>query len=490
MRRMRKFKIFSAVLATALLVAASCGSDNELPNPGPPEPPEEIGKAQVWVTTGDQSKLLSKETDIPITAETETEFPAITLNASEKLQQIEGFGAALTGSSAYLINKRMSPAQRNSLLESLFDAAEGIGISYLRMTIGASDFSLADYTYDDMPSGQTDYALEYFSIEKDRADIVPVFRQITTIVPEIKIMGSPWSPPAWMKTNGSLIGGKLKPEAYDVYARYLAAYISAYAAEGIAIDAITPQNEPLHFTANYPCMEMQADEQVEFIGAHLGPVFATEGLTTKIIAYDHNWDNPQYPINILNDPAVRQYVAGSAFHAYAGDVSAMSVVHNAHPDKGLYFTEISGGEWATSFSDNLQWYMKNVFVGATRNWSKNVLMWNLALDENHGPTNNGCQDCRGVVTINSINGSVTRNVEYYAIGHFSKFVRPGAFRITSTNLDAATQLDHVAFINADGSNVLIIANASQQGKSFTTKLADGQFSYFIGARSVATIVWE
>src|SRR3546814_5069405 len=148
----------------------------------------------------------------------------------------------------------------------------------------------------------------------------------------------------------------------------------------------------------------------------------------------------------------------------------MSVVHNSDAGKGLYFTEISGGEWATSINYNHQWYMKNVFVGATRNWSKNVLMWYLALDENHGPTNNGCQDCRDVVTINSINGSVTRNVEYYAIGHFSQFLRPGAFRITSANLDDATQLDHVAFITADGSNVLTIANASQKGKSFTTKL--------------------
>lgn len=487
---MRKFRVFSAVLATVLLFAASCGSDDGLPDPGPPKPPEEIGKAQVWLTTGDQSKLLSREADISITAETETDLPSITIQASEKLQEIEGFGAALTGSSAYLINKKMSPAQRVSLLETLFDAEEGIGISYLRMTIGASDFSLANYTYDDMSPGETDFALEHFTIEKDRADIIPVFRQIINMVPEMKIMGSPWSPPAWMKTNGSLIGGKLKPEAYDVYARYFAAYIKAYAAEGIAIDAITPQNEPLHFTASYPCMEMQAGEQLEFIGAHLGPVFATEGLTTKIIAYDHNWDNTQYPIYILNDPTVRQYVAGSAFHAYAGDVSAMSVVHNAHPDKGLYFTEISGGEWATSFSDNLQWYMKNIFVGATRNWSRNVLMWNLALDENYGPTNNGCQDCRGVVTINSVNGSFKRNVEYYSIGHFSKFVRPGAFRITSTNFDAATQLDHVAFSNTDGSKVLVVANASSEGKSFTVKCGDGQFTYFIGARSVATIVWE
>ncbi|HEU5147525.1 MAG TPA: glycoside hydrolase family 30 beta sandwich domain-containing protein [Chryseosolibacter sp.] len=478
-------KIFLVVI---VLLAVSCDGDDKFVDPGPPKQQEEIGKAQRWLTTGEQSKLLSKEGDIPITVEAETNFPTITLDPSIKFQEIDGFGAALTGSSAYLINNKMSAAQRLELLQDLFHP-DGIGISYLRMTIGASDFSLEDYTYDDMPAGETDYPLEHFTIATDKADVVPVFQQILDIAPEIKIMGSPWSPPAWMKTNGSLIGGRLKPEAYDAYAQYFVKYINAYAAEGIDIDAITPQNEPLHFTANYPCMEMQASEQLEFIKNHLGPTFAAEGLSTKIIAYDHNWDNTQYAISILNDPTASQYVAGSAFHAYAGDVSAMSVVRNAHPDKGLYFTEISGGEWATNFADNLQWNMKNIFIGATRNWSRNVLMWNLALDENNGPTNNGCQDCRGVVTINSANGSVTRNVEYYAIAHFSKFVRPGAHRISSTEFAASTQLEHVAFQNADGSKVLVVSNASSEGKSFTVKWAGGQLTCFINARSVVTLVW-
>lgn len=485
----RHIGIISHVLIF-LFTAAGCGSDEKDPNPGPPKPPDEIGKAQVWVTTGDQSKLLAKETDISITEIISTSFPTITVDASQKMQEIEGFGAALTGSSAYLINKKMTTGQRLSLLEDLFDPEKGIGITYLRMTIGASDFSLSDYTYDDVPAGETDYTLANFSIEKDREDVVPVFKQIVGISPGIKIMGSPWSPPAWMKTSGSLKGGKLKAEAYEAYAQYFVKYIKAYKAEGITIDAITPQNEPLYFTASYPCLDMPATDQLDFIKNDLGPALEAEGLATKIIAYDHNWDNTQYAISILNDAEANKYVAGSAFHAYGGSVSAMSVVHSAHPDKGLYFTEISGGAWATNFSDNLQWNMANIFIGTTKNWSKNVLLWNLALDQNYGPTNNGCQDCRGVVTINSGSGSVTRNVEYYSIGHFSKFIRPGAFRISSTPFESSTDLDQVAFVNTDGSKVLVVSNSDTVPKSFVVKWGDAQFSYFIKAQSVATIVWD
>ena len=480
------------ILAVFLWSTSACDSDDKSPAPAPPEQPAEIGKAQVWITTGDRSKLLSKGTDISITATTPTtsSFPTITIDPLEKLQEIEGFGAALTGSSAYLINRKMTSSQRLSLLEDLFDPVKGIGISYLRMTVGASDFSLSDFTYNDLPAGETDFELQHFTIERDREDVVPVFKQILTIAPDLRIMGSPWSAPAWMKTNGSLKGGKLKPEAYDVYAQYFLKYIDAYEAEGISIDAVTPQNEPLHVTANYPSMEMQPDEQLEFIKDHLGPAFEAEGITTKIIAYDHNWDNTEYAISILNDPMAKSYVAGSAFHAYAGNVSAMSVVHNAHPDKGLYFTEISGGEWATNFSDNLQWNMSNIFIGATKNWSRNVLLWNLALDQDHGPKNGGCVDCRGVVTINSGDGTVTRNVEYYSIGHFSRFVRPGAFRIQSTDFESTTGLNSVAFINPDGSKVLVVSNASAEGRSITVKWEGAQFSYYISGTSVATFVWE
>lgn len=474
------------VLAVIAITAVSCQKDSD-PKPGPPVQPAALGMAQVWLTRGDQSSLLAQQSDISITALKDT--PSITIDTTAQLQEMEGFGAALTGSSAYLINKKMSTSQRNSLLKTLFSETDGIGISYLRMTIGASDFSLSDYTYDDMPAGQSDYPLDNFSIDKDKEDVVPVLKQILTVQPVVSIMGSPWSPPAWMKTNGNLKGGKLKTDAYDSYAQYFVKYIQAFKNEGITIDAITPQNEPLYSTASYPCMDMPATDQLNFIKNNLGPAFQAAGVNTKIIAYDHNWDVTDYAISIVNDAGAAQFVSGSAFHAYAGNVSAMSVVHNANPNKGLYFTEISGGAWATDFSDNLQWQMANIFIGTTKNWSKTALLWNLALDENFGPTNNGCSNCRGVVTINSTSGTVTKNVEYYAIGHFSKFVRPGAHRVSSTSFDSGTQLDNVAFLNTDGSKVLVVSNSGSNQQTFIVKQGARQLSYTIAAKSVVSLVW-
>jgi glucosylceramidase len=258
---------------------------------------------------------------------------------------------------------------------------------------------------------------------------------------------------------------------------------------GINIDAVTIQNEPLHFSANYPCMEMQPNEQQAFIRDHLGPKFSAAGIATKIITYDHNWDRPDYPISILNDPEAKKYIAGSAFHAYAGDVSAMGTVHNAHPDKDLYFTEISGGAWATDFAGNLLWNMRNIFIGTARNWSKNALLWNLALDENYGPQNNGCNNCRGVITINSASGEITRNEEYYAIAHFSKFVRPGAVRISANLPQSAGDAGLVAFQNPDGSKVMIAANYSSQPVRFVVEQGNKLFTVNLPATSVSTLVW-
>lgn len=460
------------------------------PKPQPPVIPDEIGKAEVWLTMGDASKLLSKESDISITEPVTTALPVITVNTSEQLQEIEGFGAALTGSSAYMINKKMNAGQRTALLQDLFDPETGIGITYLRMTIGASDFSLSDYTYNDIPVDQTDFDLQSFSVDGDKADVIPVFKQIIGIAPDIKIMGSPWSPPAWMKTNKNMKGGSLRTDCYDVYARYFVKYIQAFEEEGIQIDAITPQNEPLYSTASYPCMSMTATEQLNFIKNDLGPAFEKENIETKIITYDHNWDHPEYATTILNDALAKQYVTGSAFHAYGGNVSAMTTVHDSHPDKGLYFTEISGGEWATDFSDNLQWNMSNIFIGTTKNWSGTALLWNLALDQNFGPTNNGCANCRGVVTIQSGTGAVTKNVEYYSIGHFSKFIRPGAHRVASSISAAIGGLDFVAFVNTDETTVLVVANNNSTIENFTVKEGNAQFNYFIPPKSVVSLVWK
>jgi glucosylceramidase len=483
----------SAILLIAIsscLVSLSCSKDNE-PDYKPPipiEPEEEVvGSAQFWVTNGDKTKLLSQQGNLEIIDNTETNYPVITIDPATQFQEIVGFGAALTGSSAYLING-LGNVQKNILLRELFDVEGGIGISYLRLTIGASDFSLKDFTYNDLLPGEEDPELTQFSIAEDEKHIIPVFQNILEISPDIKIMGSPWSAPAWMKTNQSLQGGSLKPIWYNAYANYFVKYIKAYANYGITIDAITPQNEPLH-EAGYPTMKMEASAQTEFIKNSLGPLFEAAGINTKIIAYDHNFDKPAYSISILEDNEANKYVSGTAFHAYAGDVSAMSVVHQAFPDKGLYFTEISGGEWATNFSDNLKWYMKNILIGTTKNWSKNALFWNLALNENFGPTNNGCQDCRGVVTIKS-SGEIDKNVEYYSIGHFSKFVRPGARRIASTEFPSGSGLNSVSFKNTDNSKVLIVLNESSENKIFSVIINNTLFNASLEANAVASIIWN
>ncbi|MEI7724669.1 MAG: glycoside hydrolase family 30 beta sandwich domain-containing protein [Bacteroidota bacterium] len=477
----------SLTLAICLFLM-SCKANEGSVSPDPP-PPDNGGKVQVWLTKGDKSKLLNREADLPVQTQGSTAWPVMNVDTSVQYQTIEGFGAALTGSSAYLLHHKMSEGARQTLLRKLFDTVNGAGISYLRLTIGASDFSLSDYTYNDLPAGQNDFNLQHFSLARDTEDVVPMLKEIIGITPSVKLMGSPWSPPAWMKTNGSLKGGKLKTDCYPVYADYFVRYIQEMKNRGITIAAITPQNEPLFFTANYPCMEMQPTEQASLIKNHLGPKFQSAGISAKIIIYDHNWDNTNFAISILGDQDAKNYIAGTAFHAYAGDVSAMSIVHNAFPDKGLYFTEISGGAWATDFSSNLMWNMRNIFIGTTQNWSKCVLLWNIALDQGYGPTNNGCNNCRGVVTINSASGQTTFNEEYYSIAHFSKFVRPGASRIALSIPQGLTNLGAVAFLNPDGSKAMIVCNYGSSLTTFSVKQGERNFSYSIPAQSIVSFVW-
>jgi len=479
--------IYSLLLLSALGLFSACGK-NDNPQAEPPVDTTHYAKAQVWLTKGDKTVLFSKQNGLNILTSVAPKWPTITVDTSFRFQEIEGYGAALTGSSAYLFNRVLTPNARQSLIENLFTPDSGIGLSYLRLTIGASDFSLSDFTYDDVEPGQTDFNLQNFSLSQDTLDVVPILKEILKVAPNIRLLGSPWSPPAWMKTNGSLKGGRLKQECYPVYARYFVKYIQSMQTNGIRIDAITPQNEPLYATASYPCMLMEAAHQKELIRDHLGPAFQQYGLDVKIIVYDHNWDRPDYPIEILNDQETRKYVAGSAFHAYAGDVSTMSFVHQAHPDKAIYFTEISGGDWATNFSDNLLWNMKNILIGTANNWSKNALFWNLALDENHGPKNNGCSNCRGVVTITS-QGQIYKNEEYYSLAHFSKFIRPEAVRILSRVAQQLMNIDAVAFQNIDSSKVLIVANYSDTYKTFTVIQNQKSFNYSIAPKSVATLIW-
>jgi glucosylceramidase len=377
----------------------------------------------------------------------------------------------------------MKPEQRAKLLQELFATdANNIGVSYLRISVGASDLDSDVFSYDDLPSGETDPKLTKFSLAEDQKHLIPVLKQILTINPKIKILGSPWSPPAWMKTNNNSKGGSLKPAFYDVYARYLVKYILAMKKEGIAIDAITIQNEPLH-PGNNPSLLMSQDEQANFIKKSLGPIFQQAKITTKIIIYDHNADRPDYPISVLNDPEARKYIDGSAFHLYGGNVENIRSVHEAHPDKNLYFTEQWIGAPA-DFAGDFSWHTKNLIIGASRNWCKTVLEWNLAADPQQNPhTIGGCTACLGAITIGE---NIIRNPAYYIVAHASKFVRPNSTRIAS---NITMSLPNVAFKTPNGKTVLIVQNESNNLQEFNIRYHNKQITTKLDAGSVATYVW-
>lgn len=453
-----------------------------------PTPMEEQGTVAVWTTNAQGSMLLSKSSDLLAFQPGLTDGITVNIDTATTLQTMEGFGAALTGSSAFVLKEHLNDTRRGNLLRELFTPEAGIGISFLRVTIGASDFSLADYSYNDLPNGEVDPDQSRFSLGQDMEHLIPVLQEIMAIRPDLKIMATPWSAPAWMKTNGDLRnGGQLRNDLQGSYARYLVRYLQAMAAAGIPIHALSVQNEPL-LASGYPTMEMSASQQSDFIRNHMGPALATAGLTTKIIIYDHNWDDIEYPLSILNDEATKAFVAGTAFHCYAGDVSAMSQVNAQHPDRGIYFTECSGGDFSPDFATNLSWNSDNLIVGATRNWAKNVLFWNLALNENSGPRNGGCMNCRGVVTINTSSGNVGRNVEYYLLGHIAKFVQPGAVRLPTPTL-RGQGISQVAFLNPDRSRVLVAFN--HNGQSSTLRVTEGgdSFVHTLAAGSLTTFNW-
>lgn len=445
------------------------------------------GGVDVWITAGDKSQLLKQQPDVVFESGLGAGGTVISVNPLTKYQTIAGFGAAMTDSSAWLLQNRMSAAQRDKLMRQFFSPEKGIGMNYLRVPMGASDFTASGfYSYNDNPPGGADPLQQHFSVAHDETYIIPRLQQARQLNADLKLMASPWSAPAWMKTNKSMLGGSLAASLDASYAIYLAKFIKAYEAAGLPIDAITLQNEPLH-TSNYPSMSMSASQQTNLIKNHVGPKFAIEEITTKIIAYDHNWDNTSYPLQVLNDADARQFVAGTAFHAYAGNVTAQATVHDAYPDKDIYFTEITGGDWAPNFSDNLVWNFQNIIIGSTRNWSKSAILWNLALDENNGPHQGGCADCRGVVTVDSATGEVTHNEEFYTLGQVTKAVQANAVRISSPS---TSQFNTVAFLNPDGSQALIALNPNAAASTIRVYQNGQHFNYQIPGKSVATFLWD
>jgi glucosylceramidase len=316
-------------------------------------------------------------------------------------------------------------------------------------------------------------------------DVIPVLKEVLAIKPEIKILGSPWSAPAWMKTNDNAKGGFLKPEYYGSYADYLVKYLEGMKAEGITIDAITLENEPLN-PKNTPSMAMFAPQEDELIAKYLVPAFKRAGILTKILLYDHNPDVPSYPLSILADPGAGKYVDGTAFHLYGGDVSNLSKVHDKYPNKNLYMTEqtVTGASGDGPF--DIAGPVSRVLIGATRNWSRNVLLWNLAADPKYGPhtDNGGCTMCQGAITLDG--DTATRNVAYYVLAHFSKFVPPGSVRIGSNDIE---QLSNVAFLTPDGKIVLVVSNTANFPKTFSVRYHGKSITTELPAESVGTYVW-
>jgi glucosylceramidase len=434
--------------------------------------------ASVWLTTPDRANLLSQKADVPFG--TSGSGTVITVNPGTTYQSMVGFGASFTDSAAYNV---YNSSARNSIMTALFSPTSGIGLSWLRQPIGASDFSRSFYSYDD---GSADPSLANFSVSHDNAYILPLLTQARSLNSQISVMGTPWSAPGWMKTNGNMVGGSLSTSYESTFADYLVKFVQAYQAAGVPVSYLSVANEPQYSPSGYPGMLMDSAQEARIINA-LAPKLSAAGLSTKILGWDHNWDNTSYPQQVL--AATGANAVGTAWHCYGGDPSGQTTVHNAYPSKDIFFTECSGTEssnTANTFADSLLWQGRNLAVGATRNWARTVTLWNLALDANHGPVIGSCTNCNGLVTVNG--GSVTYNADYYVLGHLAKFVKPGAVRIDST-AQGQGGIENVAFKNPDGSIALVAVNSGTAAQNFQVSYSGSSFGYNLPAGAMATFTW-
>jgi glucosylceramidase len=492
----------AAVLGGGLLTGTS---------PGSAAAAASLPSAHAWVTTPDGSQRMTDDGRIPFQLGGSASL-TVTVDPSRSYQRVDGFGASITDSSAHVLSE-LGPQRRAATMRDLFSPTDGDGLSLLRQPMGASDFVYGPfYTYDDLPAGRTDYGMNHFSIAHDRSQILPLLRQALALNPALKIIATPWSPPAWMKTPASLIGGRLidDPRIYQAYATYFVKFIQAYRAAGVPIYAVTLQNEPQNRTpSGYPGTDLPVAQEAKLINA-LGPALQRAGLRTKLFGYDHNWSehpndinstptgqDPEvdYPFDLMRTSAAR-WLAGTAFHCYYGDQSRQTAMHNAFPDKQVWFTECSGSHGPTDppaqvFSDTLKWHARNLVLGVTRNWGQTMVNWNLALDPSGGPHNHGCDTCTGVVTVGP-GQTVTRNAEYYTLGHLARFVRPGAVRIASTSFGTTGwngQIMDVAFRNPDGSTVLVAHNENDNPARFAVEQGGASFDYTLPGGALATFTW-
>jgi len=426
-------------------------------------------------------------------------LPTIDVDDSRTFQPIEGFGFSLTGGSAYLL-AGLGKAERADLLRELFGLTEdSVGLSCLRLTIGASDLGRKDFSYWGLRRGTPNPDLARFNLSAGDRDVVPVLQEILAINPAVKIIASPWSAPPWMKSNGSYVGGRLKPAFYSEYARYFVKYVEMMRGHGIHVSAVTPQNEP-HNPRNEPSMEMSATEQADFIKGHLGPALRKDAPETEILCWDHNCDEPGFPLTVLADPEARAYTAGVAWHLYNGSPEAMSKVRAHYSDKKVYFTE----QWVSALDDfmgALRWHTKNVIIGTLRNWSRTALEWNLASDPRYAlHTRLGAVGALGGVTIGAtikhrrgaaggiaIGATIKRNPGYYLMAHSARFIRPGAVRVHSNE---ASQLPNVTCLTPESRIVMVVVNDAPAAKRFHVQHRGAYATLELATGDVATLRWN
>ena len=463
----------------------------------------------VYQTTPDLLETLSQRETLHLSkkaAQSET-VPLITVDETQRFQEIDGFGASLTDAAAWLFQKKLTPQQTDAAFKMLFARKDGIALSFLRQPLGSSDLAVTFYSYDDLcqqtakacttPAGMTDPNLEHYSLKHDKEYILPLLKKAIGINPSIHVMLTPWSPPGWMKTSGSMLGASadekvkssLKPEFYPALAGYLVKTIEGYQEAGVPVWALSVQNEPLYAPPTYSGMQMLATEQAAFFGEALGPALAAAHLSPKVMAYDHNWDRPDYPETVLKDPKAGALAAGTAWHHYGGDPSVMTKNHEEFPLKDQWVTESSGGAWQKG---NVFAQEAAELIAVTRNWSRSYVLWALATDQNHGPFVGGCDKCRGLVTIDLTDPDHARvkpELDYYVLGQASKFLLPGAVRIGSDE-PAGTQLKDVAFQNTNGTIVLYTLNAGTTSEAIGIGFHGKKAVTTVPAGAVATFIWK
>ena len=405
----------------------------------------------------------------------------VVLDPTKMYQEVLGVGAALTEAACYMFNQ-LTPEVRDQIFHELYHPSE-MGFGVCRTCIGSSDYATVAYSYDD---GDPDPELLRFSIDHERGYVLPMLRLARKMNPELYVFGAPWSPPGWMKANGSMLGGSMRKHNLATYALYFVKYLQAYADEGVVLDAVTSQNEvDTDQDGRMPACFWAQEIEIEFVGKHLGPELEKNQLGTKIWILDHNWDLWGRAMCELEDPDVTKYVDGIAWHVYGGKDTAMSRVHDAYPNKHAYITECSPDYTDPAYMTSWATWSER-FAGMFRNWARCVTSWNMALNEKGWP-NIGPFTAGGILSIDSKTHDIVRTGQYWALAHYARAARRGALRFDSQG--QVEKVSHVAFAHPDGSQALVLTNTGAERK-IRLRLADMAAEVTLPEASVLTLSWK